>query len=142
MKSFSNLAHEIMYLSNALASVSGHPDGYLRIEWHTVPMVSTEVRLLFDQVLNLLRQEQFHRLFTERTGMPPLHTHDCQWVKSEWAPRAAREAGLTHCAIVETQPDLHQRGTPAATLSAENPRPQFRFLDSFTQAEAWIRVAS
>ena len=81
-----------MCLSSSLANVFGHTGGYLRIEWHTVPVVSAEVRQLFGQILHLLRQESIHRLFTERTTTPPISGEDCRWMALEWLPQAANAA--------------------------------------------------
>lgn len=142
MKSLSTSAQEMMHLNSALANVFGHTGGYLRIEWHTVPMVSTDVRQLFEQILRLLQQEQLHKVFTERTCAPPLSGEDCEWMASEWIPQAAREAGLTHCAVVESPAEVDSRATRLANLTICHSRLQFRFFDSFSQAEAWIREAA
>lgn len=139
MKSISISPQEILYLNNSLASVFGHTGGYLRIEWHTVPMVSAEVRQLFDQILGLLRQEDLHCLFTERTVAPPINGDDCQWVASEWVPRATREAGLTHCAVVESREVIASRTSCLPAPAHPGTRPQLRYFDNFAQAETWIQ---
>ena len=131
-----------MHLHGALANVFGHTSGYLRIEWHTVPVVSTEVRQLFDDILLLLCQQQLHRLFTERTEAPPLHVEDCLWMTQQWLPQAQQEAGLSHFAVVESKAQvaarvIHPLGGSEATCPM-----QFRFFDSFAQAETWIREAA
>ena len=143
MNSLSTYAHETMYLHSDLASVFGHTSGYLRIEWHTVPMVSTEVRQLFDDILHLLCQQQLHRLFTERTTAPPLHTEDCHWMTQHWLPLAKREAGLSHFAVVESNVQVAARAITSIGEGEEDGSPvQFRFFDSFAQAEVWIREAA
>lgn len=142
MNSLSSSAHETMHLSDSLANVFGHSGGYLRIEWQTVPMNSGEVRRLFDQILLLLREQRLHRLFTERTMSPPLSAEDCHWMALEWLPRATREAGLTHCAVVESTEQVEARNAPFIDRSEPAGRLQIRFFDSFTQAEAWIREAA
>ena len=142
MKSLSISAQETLYLSSALATVFGHAGGYLRIEWNTVPMVSTDVRQLFQQILRLLRQEQLHKVFTERTTAPPLSGNDCEWMASEWIPQAAREAGLTHCAVVESQEEVASRANRLSNRNGCDRRLHFRFFDSFAQAETWIREAA
>ena len=144
MNSLSTSAHETMHLSDSLANVFGHTSGYLRIEWQTVPMISSEVRQLFGQILLLLREQRLHRLFTERTLAPPLSAEDCHWMALEWLPRAAREAGLTHCAVVESLEQVearvttHHRGWSGPATS----RLQFRFFDNFALAEAWVREST
>ena len=141
MNSLPIYAHETLHLSNALANVFGHDSGYLRIEWLIVPMVSTQVRQLFDEILQLLRQQHLHRVFTERSTAPPLHLEDCSWMTQCWLPQARREAGLSHFAVVESDAQLAARlGYPIGE-SAGGPV-QFRFFDSFAQAEAWIREAA
>ena len=142
MNSLSTYSHETLHLHSALANVFGHSSGYLRIEWHTVPMVSTEVRQLFDEILHLLCQQHLHRLFTERTAAPPLHAQDCDWMTQQWLPQAKREAGLSHFAVVESEAQVAAR-TISSSSGAEAAGPvQFRFFDSFAQAEAWIREAA
>lgn len=142
MNLLSTYAHETLYLHNALANVFGHSSGYLRIEWHTVPMVSAEVRQLFDEILHLLCQQQLHRLFTERTAAPPLHAEDCDWMTRHWLPQARREAGLSHFAVVESDVQVAARTIPAKSGTKAAGPVQFRFFDSFAQAEAWIREAA
>ncbi len=142
MNSLSASDHESLHLSSSLANVFGHTSGYLRIEWQTVPMVSSEVRQLFGQILRLLREENLHRVFTERTTAPPLSAEDCRWMARHWMPRAAREAGLTHCAVVESKEEIDSRITHLTNLDSGGHKLQFRFFDSFTQAEAWIREAA
>ena len=142
MNSLPIYAHETLYLHGTLANVFGHRSGYLRIEWHTVPMVSAEVRQLFDEILHVLCQQQLHRLFTERTVAPPLHAVDCQWVTQQWLPQARREAGLSHFAVVESNIQVAARALhPIGESGAAGPV-QFRFFDSFAQAQVWIREAA
>jgi hypothetical protein len=142
MKSLASSDHETMLLSDSLASVFGNANGYLRIEWHTVPMVSTAVRRLFGQILPLLREEHLHRVFTERTTAPPLNLKDCYWLALEWMPQAAREAGLTHCAVVESQEAIDSRSARMLQLYHGDHKLRCRFFDSFAQAEGWIRKAA
>jgi hypothetical protein len=142
MNTLPSSAHETMPLSNSLANVFRHSSGYLRIEWHIVSMVSSEVRGLFGQILQLLRDERLHRLFTERTTAPPLSTDDSHWMVWEWIPQAMREAGLTHCAVVESSEHIGARFLHSAELNGKASKIHFRFFDSFAQGETWIREAA
>ena len=139
MNTLPPFAHETMPLSNSLANVFRHSSGYLRIEWHIVPMVSSEVRGLFDQILRLLRDECLHCLFTERTTAPPLSTEDRHWMVWEWMPQAMREAGLTHCAVVESTEQVEARFLHSVELNGNASKLHLRFFDSFAQGETWIR---
>ena len=56
---------ESLFFENALASVSVHAAGYVRINWFTAPMNSCELREVYNHALILLQQTGLTRILTD-----------------------------------------------------------------------------
>ncbi|MBC6990022.1 MULTISPECIES: STAS/SEC14 domain-containing protein [Hymenobacter] len=94
---------ESLYFHNELASVIEHPAKFVRIEWQIVPVRSSEFRMVYEQVLALLKNKGYTKVLTDHRSMPPILPEDKEWLARCWAPRAVHEGGYKRCAVVQTQ---------------------------------------
>jgi hypothetical protein len=131
-------ANASLYYHNELAAVIDHADGYARIEWNPVPIRSASLRLVYEQVLLLLRSRGFSKILTDHQMMPPVQPEDQAWLTQEWAPRAVLEAGYRYCAIVQAYDVFNQLATKHMVQQLASFPLTIRYFEDNRQAEKWL----
>ena len=130
-----------LYFHNELASVLEHRDGYARIDWNPVPIQSSALRTVYEQVLRLLRTTGFTKILSDHQLMAPLLPADQLWLSQEWVPRAIAEAGYRHGAVVESH-DLLSRTSVVQVVQQLNTLPlTVRYFEDDWRAAEWLRYA-
>ncbi|TGE24459.1 hypothetical protein E5K00_04380 [Hymenobacter aquaticus] len=128
-----------LYYHNELASVVEHADGYVRIDWNPVPIRSSSLRAVYEQVLTLLRQQGFAKVLSDHQLLPPIQPSDQEWLSQDWVPRAVAQAGYRCCALVQAHDVLSQISLTHIVRQL-GPVPLIvRYFEDSSAAERWIR---
>ncbi|TGE14380.1 hypothetical protein [Hymenobacter elongatus] len=130
-----------LYFHNELATVIEHADGYARIDWNPVPISSSSLRAVYEHVLRLLRSRGFSKVLSDHLLMPPIQPDDQQWLIQDWAPRAVREAGYRHCAIIQAYAAANRLATTRVVQQLEPTMLTVRYFDDNRAAEQWLCCA-
>lgn len=139
MPSFS--ASSARYYHNAAAVISV-PSGsdYLHLSWSATSTRPEELRAVYEHTLRALQQFGLRKLLSDHSQRPPLPATISTWLVQEWIPRAIREAGYSHCAIVENAAPLGRLA--AQSIGAQLPAGQlaFRYFSAPAEAAAWLQA--
>ncbi|TGE28686.1 hypothetical protein [Hymenobacter metallicola] len=127
-----------LYYHNELATVVEHGDGYARIDWNPVPIRSSSLRAVYEQVLQLLRTRGLSKVLTDHQMMPPIQPSDQEWLSHNWAPRAVQQAGYRFCAIVQAYDVLSQLSTQNIVRQLESVPLMIRYFEDNESAEKWL----
>ncbi|MCB2376931.1 hypothetical protein LGH70_05020 [Hymenobacter sp. BT635] len=128
-----------LYYHNELASVVEHADGYARIDWNPVPIRSSSLRAVYEQVLKLLRQQGFTKVLSDHQLLPPILPADQEWLSHDWAPRAVALAGYRCCALVQAH-DVISQISLRQIVRELGPIPlTVRYFEDSSAAECWLR---
>jgi hypothetical protein len=91
----------IQYFRNPAAEITYWPAGYLRADWHSMATEPTELRAIYEHVLQAMQRYQVTALlFVHRQPEaipPPVQ----EWLVANWIPRAIKQGNYQRCAIVE-----------------------------------------
>ncbi|UYZ60042.1 hypothetical protein [Hymenobacter latericus] len=137
-KSFSEppVARELF--ANAGARVVQVHPGYLQLEWRpgaTQPEVATAV---FEGLLLAMRLTGCHRVLSDQRQMPPLPPATQRWVAEQWLPKAAAEAGYSHCAVLLSQ-NVFARLGAVTWISQYQPKAvQYQAFENPDEATRWL----
>ena len=103
--------HESLYFANSLAQVVEYSGHYVRVEWQSAPMLSQDLRKVYEQILLLLKESQLTKVLSDHQLMPAIMPQDQHWLATDWAPRAVREGHYSHCAVVDAYDVYNRLGT-------------------------------
>ncbi|RAK65072.1 hypothetical protein [Hymenobacter edaphi] len=127
------------YYHNAAAVIS-HPlsSDYLHLGWSAARTSPDELRAVYEQTLRALQHFGLHKLLSDHSQRPPLPADIGTWMVQEWIPRAVREAGYSHCAVVENHAPLGRLA--AQSIGAQLPPGllTFRYFGTVAEAAAWL----
>jgi hypothetical protein len=130
-----------LYFHNELASVLEHADGYARIDWNPVPIQSSVLRTIYEQVLQLLRVSGFTKILSDHQLMPPLQPADQAWLSENWVPRAIAEAGYRHGAVVEDHDLVSLTSIVQVVQQLDGLPLTVRYFEDDRRAAEWLRCA-
>lgn len=100
-----------LYFHSSLAVIIEYPGRYVQIEWQPVPMFSNDLREVYEQLLQLLKESQLSKVLSDHQMMPAIMPHDQDWLATDWAPRAVRESAYRYCAIINSHDVYNHLGT-------------------------------
>ncbi len=100
--------HESLYFQNSLAQIVEYSGHYVRVEWLAAPMLSQNLREVYEQILLLLKESQLSKVLSDHQLMPAIMPQDQLWLATDWAPRAVHESLYRHCAVVDAY-DVYNR---------------------------------
>lgn len=100
-----------LHFHNPVAQIVEHHGQFIRVNWQAVPMFSTSLREIYEQLLRLLREARLDRVLCDHRCMPAIMPQDQDWLVNDWFPRAAAEGHYRYCAIVESQDVYNRLGT-------------------------------
>ncbi|MCB2375994.1 STAS/SEC14 domain-containing protein [Hymenobacter sp. BT635] len=128
------------YFRNALCTISYHGAGYVQLAWTEAATNENELQALYAHALQALKHHRTGRLLTDHRRRQPLPLGAQQWIAQHWVPQAVREAGYSHCAIVENQTPLGRLAARAIGDEIAAPL-KFRFFSEMPEAVAWLTKA-
>ncbi|WBA44103.1 hypothetical protein [Hymenobacter canadensis] len=123
--------------SAAIALVSCLRGGYVALKWHNVAATDEQLQAVYEQALLFMQSHRTPRLLSDHRVRPPLSLDLQQWLRDEWIPRAIREAGYSHCAIVESTSPLGRLAARAIGM-AVTPTLTARHFETVEPAQAWL----
>lgn len=111
---------------------------YLYLVWSTTKTSPDELRAVYEQTLRALQHFGLRKILSDHAQRPPMPTEVSNWVAQDWVPRAAREAGYSHCAVVENAAPLGRLA--AQSIGAQLPTGliTFRYFGTPTEAATWL----
>ncbi|GAB3830028.1 hypothetical protein [Hymenobacter jeollabukensis] len=128
---------ETVFFRNAAGSVIFHSAGYVELAWRSSRIELGELQAFYEQALKLLQSTGSGRILSVHGQRQPLSTAAQQWLTGDWIPRAIRQAGFRHCAIVEGQDPVHRLSTQGVVSSAPT-TVEFRRFPHRADAETWL----
>jgi hypothetical protein len=129
---------ETLYFSNPPLQLSYDAAGYLRLRWSRTGGTETELRAAYLQVKQAMKHFRTGKTMSIHQDRPLIPVAVQQWLSTEWIPGSVREAGYSHCAIVESASPVARLASQAVSLSAPAAL-AFRHFPSELAADAWLR---
>jgi hypothetical protein len=126
------------YFSNAAATISYSPAGYVRLDWQSVPATAAELRSIYEHVLRAMLHHRASRLMTVHKQRPPMPPEIQTWLTQEWLPRAVAEVGYGHCAIVEATTPLSRLAARSVGIGMKGEL-KYEYFENDVAADAWLR---
>lgn len=123
--------------SNPIASLNCLRGNYVRVEWKPVGATDEQLRAVYAQVLLFMKAHRAPRVLSDHRRRPPLSGAIQQWLREAWIPLAIREAGYSHCAIVESS-NLMVRQAARAIGSSAPTALTTGYFEVPEQAEVWV----
>jgi hypothetical protein len=128
---------DLLY-ANAGGRIYNTTHNYIYLEWLPGANQVEAYRALFEQVLIALRRTHTHRVLSDQRQMPVTSPEVQRWVAEEWLPRATREAGYSHCAVLLSQ-NVFARLAAVTWVSQHQPLPvTYRACASMEEAASWL----
>ncbi|GAA4362382.1 hypothetical protein GCM10023185_30260 [Hymenobacter saemangeumensis] len=122
-----------------ISHVSALPtSGYIRLDWQPVASTPAELRAIYEQAFQAMRQHNTPSLMTVHNNRPPLPAEIQGWLGEVWVPRAIRELGFGRCAVVEVNPPQSRQVVHTVTAALEEPL-EYQFFSTPEAADAWLR---
>jgi len=134
---FSPRIAETLYYQNAAGQLFFQPAGYVRLAWREGRVPLPDIQAFYEQALDLLVTSGVTSILSLHGLRAPLSAAAQQWITENWIPRALRQAGLRHCAIVEGADPLHRLSTQSVVAAAPSAL-TFKRFDNTAAAEAWL----
>ena len=127
-----------LYFHNELATVLEHADGYVRIDWHPIPIQSTTLRAVYKHVLELFLHSGLGKLLSDHQHRPPLLEHDLNWINQQWVPQALRQTNYRYCAVVLSPDPLTRTATLAANRQLDDLPVRVEYFEDERRAAQWL----
>ncbi|UOQ74842.1 hypothetical protein [Hymenobacter cellulosilyticus] len=129
---------ETLYFSNPVLQLSHDSGGYLRLRWTSTGGTEDELRSTYLQVRQAMRHFRTGKTMSIHQNRPLIPVPVQQWLAAEWIPGSVREAGYSHCAIVESHNPMARLASQAVSLTAPTAL-AFRHFPTEAAADAWLR---
>ncbi|TGE26963.1 hypothetical protein [Hymenobacter metallicola] len=129
-----------IYFRNALCTISYYEAGYVQLVWSEAAATADELQALYGHTLQVLKHHRTGRLLTDHRLRQPLPLTAQHWISQQWIPQAVREAGYSHCAIIENQTPLGRLAARAVGDEVAVPL-KFQFFNDLSEAAAWLTKA-
>jgi hypothetical protein len=129
-----------LYFSNAAATISYAPAGYVRLDWQPVLSTAAELRAIYEHVLRAMLHHRATALMTVHNRRPPIPAEVQAWLTDEWIPRAVATVAYGRCAIVQAELPLSRLAARSVGTSQKTAL-DFRYFDTEATADAWLRTA-
>jgi hypothetical protein len=127
----------LLSASTPLASISCLRGNYVSLQWKPAEATDDQLRAVYEQALHLMKAHATPRLLSDHRLRPPLSLTIQQWLREEWIPRAMREAGYSHCAIVESANPMGRLAARAIGMGAPETLTS-QYFDAPEPAGAWL----
>jgi hypothetical protein len=125
------------YFRNPAAQISYVETGYIRVDWGALNASASEVKGIYEHILQAMRRYHAKSLLCVYAQATPLTKEVEAWLLHDWIPRAAHEVDYQRCAIVEPKRTASQAGSCTKTLCNGEPL-EYAFFTSATEAEPWL----
>jgi hypothetical protein len=125
------------YFRNPAAQISYVETGYVRVDWGALNASASEVKGIYEHILQAMRRYHAKSLLCVYAQAMPLTKEVETWLLHDWIPRAAHEVDYQRCAIVEPKRTASQAGPCTKTLCNGEPL-EYAFFTSATEAEPWL----
>lgn len=89
-----------LYFENSSGRILEEPAGYLRLEYHPGSRKEHHFRALLTHAAQALQRRGWRRMLVDQRAMAPFSTSEREWMTTEWLPRAVREHGYRHGAVL------------------------------------------
>ncbi|TGE29422.1 hypothetical protein [Hymenobacter metallicola] len=132
---------ETLYFSNPALNLSFDAAGYLRLRWTQTGGTEEELRTAYQQVQQAMKHFRTGKTMSIHQQRPLIPVLVQQWLSTNWIPRSVREAGYSHCAIVESQNPMARLASQAVGLGAPAAL-AFRHFSTEAAADQWLRSAA
>ncbi|MCB2408112.1 hypothetical protein [Hymenobacter lucidus] len=130
---------ETTYFSNPVLNLSYDAAGYLRLRWTRTGGTEAELRAAYQQVKQAMRHFRTGKTMSIHQQRPLIPVAVQQWLSTEWIPSCVREAGYSHCAIVESDNPMARLASQAVSLGTPAAL-AFRHFPTETAADNWLRA--
>ena len=131
-------ANSTLLFTNSAGQLLADPAGFLRVNWGRDARSLAATQALFEQVLAALQRHRWSCILINQTAMLPFSPVEQQWVSTDWLPRAVREGGYRHGAVVVSPAVLVRLATAFVTTNVQGLPLTYRTFDTDAQATAWL----
>ncbi|UOQ55593.1 hypothetical protein [Hymenobacter cellulosivorans] len=129
---------ETLYFANPALQLSYDATGYLRLRWTSAGGTDEELRTAYLQVRQGMRHFRTGKTMSIHHNRPLIPVAVQQWLSTDWIPGCVREAGYSHCAIVESHSPMARLASQAVSLGAPSAL-AFRHFPTENAADAWLQ---
>ncbi|GAA4392311.1 STAS/SEC14 domain-containing protein [Hymenobacter koreensis] len=127
-----------VHFRNAAGFVGAEPGAYVYLAWTGEAMSSADMRALYNEALQALKQLRLTKILSDHRQMPPILPIDQQWLAQDWVPRAIGEASYECCAVVQSQNVFNRLGTAQVIMQLTAPL-VIKYFDDLAAAAAWLQ---
>lgn len=127
-----------LLFTNRAGQLLADAAGFLRVRWGAEPRALTTTQELFEQVIKQLQQRRWSCVLINQVVMLPFTPAEQQWVATDWLPRAVREGGYRHGAVVVSPQVLVRLATAFVTTNVQGLPLTYRSFDEEPAAVRWL----
>lgn len=127
-----------VHFANNAGQLWEDPAGFLRAEWSAGPRSLPHTQELFEQMLRSLQRRGWSRILIDQLHMPPFSPAEQRWIAHEWLPRAVREGGYRHGAVLVSNDVLVRLATAYVTTTVQGLPLVYRSFDHAAAAVRWL----
>lgn len=129
------------YFRNPAAEITYWPAGYLRTDWRSMAAEPTELRAIYEHVLQAMQRYEVKVLLFVHQQPETIPPAVKDWLVANWIPRAIRQGKYQRCAIVESSNAEARQATQAIGRQIAGTLDYALFADVET-AIAWLLAAA
>ncbi|RTQ46586.1 hypothetical protein EJV47_21805 [Hymenobacter gummosus] len=136
-----NSIPDACYFQNPAATIN-HVAGedFLRLHWSAAKTSPDELRAVYQHTLRAFTHFGYRKLLSDHSQRPPMPSEVSTWLAEEWIPRAVREAGYSHCAVVDNSTPLGRLAAQAVGAQLPPGLLTFRYFPTLAEALGWLRT--
>lgn len=120
---------QVLFTNNA-GELRADAVGFLHAYWAPVRRGPQDAQELFEQMMRTLQRRGWSRILINQMDMQPFNVAEQQWIAREWLPRAVREGGYRHGAVLVSPNVLVRLATAYVTISVQGLPMVYRSFDT------------
>lgn len=133
------MASRSIYFENAAGRVWEEPLHYLRLDYYANPREEAVFRALLTHVLRAMIRRG--RMLIDQRRMRPYSATGRAWPVAEWLPRAIREAGYRHGAVVLAENAFARLSMTRLAMATRGLGNTCKTFENEAQAIEWLTQA-
>jgi hypothetical protein len=127
-----------LFFENNAGQLLEESTGFLRANWSANARGPHDVQDFLLQMIKGLQKNNWARLLGDQTRMRSFTSAEQQWVAHEWLPRAVREGGYRHGAILVAGNVLTRLATAYITTNVQGLPLVYRSFETEAEAMHWL----
>jgi len=128
-----------LLFTNPAGQLAASSDGFLHVTWGPGARTLAATQALFEQMLTHLQRRGWSGILIDQRAMTPFDKAEQNWVATDWLPRAVREGGYRHGAVVVSPTVLVRLATAFITTYVQGLPLTYRSFDTEADALHWLQ---